>query len=69
MSFWDTVKGNNLADVLLSTLPQLTAETQYVVTLKDVAVEKFLREKVSAGEKYVNHFSYEGRTTIIMSVR
>lgn len=43
-SFWDTVKGQNLADVLIATLPKLTKEKKIKQYIKKYGSSAFLSE-------------------------
>lgn len=67
LTFWDTIRGNHLADILIRELPKLTKKkAQYAETMADAEVPAFLAERIGAGERYINHFSYNGETTVIM---
>ena len=50
LSFWDTVRGNELADTLIRNLPKLAGREQICVRCKDVdeavkIIEKAINEK------------------------
>lgn len=67
MAFWDSMLGNQLAKTLIRELPKLNAEAkQYSETMPDDRVQDFIKVKIEAGERYVNHFSFGGKTTVIM---
>lgn len=70
VTFWDTIKGQQLAEILIRELPKLTKGTQqYAKSIKDDEVHEFLNRKLDAGERYINHYSHGGRTTIIMEMK
>lgn len=71
MNFWDTVLGNNLAHVLISTLPELTEKLakkeQYGTTLPTEEAADYIDKRLQAGERYIASFpNGEGKFYIIM---
>lgn len=67
VTFWDTIKGQQLAEILIRELPKLTnSKEQYTENLPDEEVHYFLEKKLKAGKRYIGHYSYGGMTTIIM---
>lgn len=66
VTFWETMRGQRLADVLTRELPKLTKNKQYTESMTDDKVHLFLEERVAAGDRYINHFSFNGTTTVIM---
>ena len=67
MSFWQTILGNQLAKTLIRELPKLNVRPeQYSETMTDDKVQGFIKERVEVGERYVNHFSFDGKTTVVM---
>lgn len=67
ITFWETIRGQRLADTLIKELPKLVRpKTQYTETLPDDDVHSFLGERVGSGDRYVAHFTNGGFTTVIM---
>lgn len=67
VTFWDTIKGQQLAEILIRELPKLTnSKEQYTENMPDEEVHYFLEKKLKAGERYIGHYSYGGMITIIM---
>ena len=65
--FWNTMKGQQLAEILIRELPKLTkGKEQYIETMKPCNVHRFLNERIKAGDRYVGQHTYDGLTTIIM---
>lgn len=70
MSFWETVKGNHLADVLMHTLPDIAEvlqekrveREQYVKKVAHGFLEDYITTEIELGRRYVdaipvgNHF-------------
>lgn len=60
-SFWDTVKGQELADVLIATLPKLAKEKKTKQYIKQYLYQdSFIRvtaEELELGSKIVSMFS------------
>lgn len=67
MSFWDTVKGQHLADVLIRFLPSMAKE-QYTKDFSDKKeMEFYIKERIAQGERYVTHFCHDdGSAFLIM---
>lgn len=66
VTFWDTIKGQQLATILIKHLPKLTAEKkQKMYRMNDMKVHEFLNH-LEENERYVAHFSYGGETTVIL---
>ncbi|MBR5193043.1 MAG: hypothetical protein IKW37_01295 [Bacteroidaceae bacterium] len=67
ITFWETIRGQRLADTLIKELPKLVkTKTQYTETLPDDDVHSFLGERIGSGDRYVAHFKNGGFTTVIM---
>lgn len=71
MDFWNTIIGNRLANTLVKELPKLTKlmeeeKIQYTATMNDNLVQKYIEVEVSAGNRYIGHYSHAGKTTVIM---
>lgn len=67
VTFWETIRGQRLADTLIRELPKLmNKKTQYTETLPDHEVHSFLEKRIGSGDRYVAHFKNEGFTTVIM---
>lgn len=67
MSFWDSILGQQLAKVLIRELPKLNVKTkQYAETMADDSVQDFIKTSLEMGERYVSHYSFGGKTTVIM---
>lgn len=67
MDFWNTIIGNRLANTLVKELPKLTEKkAQYTATMNDNLVQQYITVEVSAGNRYIGHFSHAGKTTVIM---
>lgn len=56
-TFWDTVKGHRLADVLIDCLPKLTTKKdkkeQYTIQRYDFDAKKMIDEELSKGARVV----------------
>lgn len=68
MDFWNTVKGNQLADVLIQCLPELTKEkTQHIEKFQDEqkALE-YIDERLMDGEKLIQVFQLDYTICIVM---
>lgn len=56
MSFWDTIKGNHLADILIKYLPMLCEKKkeQYYIAITDYKkIQSIIMEEIDKGNKYV----------------
>ena len=53
-TFWDTVKGHRLADVLIDCLPELaTKKEQYTIQRYDFEVKQMIDKELSKGARVV----------------
>lgn len=68
MDFWNTVLGNNLAQVLIYTLPKLAEKKQqYGTVVSNDEVVDYIDKRLQAGERFVTSFPKgEDATYIIM---
>ena len=68
MTFWDTVRGQNLADSLIRHLPRL-AMKQYTSRVTESEVACFLEEQIAKGHHFVSMVPTEkpGEVLLIMS--
>lgn len=74
MDFWDTIRGHNLADILIRTLPKLAAKEdkgteQYTELLSSpYDAMDFVAKEVAYGNKYVGHLASgeKGGVLVIM---
>lgn len=65
--FWSTVKGNDLADVLIQELPRLTApkKQEMVESQNDEETRKAIREYLAKGYCLVHTVSLIGSVLLI----
>lgn len=71
MDFWDTILGNNLARVLINTLPaleeKLTKKDQYGATVPNEEVVEYIDKRLQAGERFICKIpNGDGQTFVIM---
>ena len=71
MDFWDTILGNNLARVLINTLPdleeKLTKKDQYGATVPNEEVVEYIDKRLQAGERFICKMpNGDGQTFVIM---
>lgn len=71
MDFWDTILGNNLARVLINTLPaleeKLTKKDQYGATVPNEEVVEYIDKRLQAGERFICKMTNgDGQTFVIM---
>lgn len=71
MDFWNTILGNNLARVLINTLPELeeklTKKDQYGSTVPNKEVVEYIDKRLQAGERFICKMpNGEGQTFVIM---
>ena len=71
MVFWDTILGNNLARVLINTLPaleeKLTQKDQYGATVPNEEVVEYIDKRLQAGERFICKMpNGDGQTFVIM---
>lgn len=71
MDFWDTILGNNLARVLINTLPaleeKLTKKGQYGATVPNEEVVEYIDKRLQAGERFICKMpNGDGQTFVIM---
>lgn len=71
MDFWDTILGNNLARVLINTLPaleeKLTKKDQYGATVPNEEVVGYIDTRLQAGERFICKMpNGDGQTFVIM---
>ena len=71
MVFWDTILGNNLARVLINTLPaleeKLTKKDQYGATVPIEEVVEYNDKRLQAGERFICKMpNGDGQTFVIM---
>lgn len=71
MVFWDTILGNNLARVLINTLPaleeKLTKKDQYGATVPNEEVVEYIDKRLQAGERFICKMpNGDGQTFVIM---
>ena len=71
MDFWNTILGNNLARVLINTLPELevklTKKDQYGSTVPNEEVVEYIDKRLQAGERFMCKMpNGEGQTFVIM---
>lgn len=68
MGFWETMKGNHLADVLMQCLPELAGREQYSIELLDMEkMQKYVAEHLAKGERYIQHIvNADGTIFLIM---
>ena len=71
MDFWDTILGNNLARVLINTLPaleeKLTKKDQYGATVPNEEVVEYIDKRLQAGERFICKMPKgDGQTFVIM---
>lgn len=67
LDFWDTVKGNGLADVLIQELPRLTApkKQEMVESQNDSETRKAIEEYLKKGYCLVNTIQLIGSVLLI----
>ena len=57
MDFWNTILGNNLARVLINTLPaleeKLTKKDQYGASVPNEEVVEYIDKRLQAGERFI----------------
>ena len=69
VSFWETVRGTRLADVLTRELPKLTAKKeQHIVQVLDHEDLADLEKSLEKGARVVTSFVLEGTTYVIVEV-
>lgn len=73
MKFWDTVKGHNLADVLIYCLPKLVEKSnekteQYIMIADNREISKIVNEELKKGSKVASMTS-SGITSLIIFER
>lgn len=71
MSFWDTVLGNRLAEVLIRTLPELTEKLskkeQYGTLVPNDEVAIYIDKRLQDGERFITSMpSGKCHTYVIM---
>lgn len=71
MDFWDTILGNNLARVLINTLPaleeKLTKKDHYGATIPNEEVVEYIDKRLQAGERFICKMpNGDGQTFVIM---
>ena len=67
LTFWDTVRGRNLADALISNLPKIAEKRkQYTMVLKEDEVISYVRIAITEGERYVGHYKCGNEVMLIM---
>lgn len=71
MDFWDTILGNNLARVLINTLPaleeKLTKKDQYGASVPNEEVVEYIDKRLQAGERFICKMpNGDGQTFVIM---
>ena len=71
MNFWDTILGNNLARVLINTLPaleeKLTKKDQYGATVPNEEIVEYIDKRLQAGERFICKMpNGDGQTFVIM---
>ena len=71
MDFWNTILGNNLARVLINTLPaleeKLTKKDQYGATVPNEEVVEYIDKRLQAGERFICKMpNGDGQTFVIM---
>ena len=71
MDFWNTILGNNLARVLINTLPaleeKLTKKEQYGASVPNEEVVEYIDKRLQAGERFICKMpNGDGQTFVIM---
>ena len=71
MDFWNTILGNNLARVLINTLPaleeKLTKKDQYGATIPNEEVIEYIDKRLQTGERFICKMpNGDGQTFVIM---
>ena len=67
LTFWETIRGRNLADTLINNLPKIAEKRkQYTMVLKEDEVISYVRIAITEGERYVSHYKYGNEVMLIM---
>ena len=76
LNFWDTLRGNNLADTLIRELPKITdllkgkeEKEQFIVTISRREVPLYIKEQLMLGRRYMDCIDVgNGDVLIIMEI-
>lgn len=74
LNFWDTVRGNNLADTIIRELPKITEflknkeeKEQFIVSLPRNEVHSFIADQLAMGRRYLDSIDGDnGNVSVII---
>lgn len=74
LNFWDTVRGNNLADTIIRELPKITEflknkeeKEQFIVSLPRNEVHSFIADQLAMGRRYMDSIDGDnGNVSVII---
>lgn len=71
LSFWDTVRGRDLAETLIRELPKLTGrKKQEIVRLSQDDAVSYIEDKIFSGKaRVVTSYSWNDETFVVLEER